>query len=72
MFLELVKRSESKLKRCNEHAEIQTRGKKGKIVMWPWKICCGICKRNILLRYDSDVKGRISFFDRRKFIYRKQ
>ena len=71
LLLELVKRSESKLQKCNEPVEIQTREKKGKIVKWPWKICCGICKRNILLRYNSDVKGQISFFDRRKLKYQK-
>ena len=64
--LELVKRCESKLMRCDQHVNVKTRGKNGKVIQWPWKITCGICKRNIQMRYNSDLKGRISYFDRRK------
>lgn len=65
-FKELLKRSESKLLRCHKHADVRTRGKSGKVIRWPWKITCGICNKNIQMRYDSDLKGRISYFDRRK------
>ena len=62
----MLKRCESKLLRCHKHADVKTRGKSGKVIRWPWKITCGICKKNIQVGYDSDLKGRISYFDRRK------
>ncbi len=65
--VELAKRSGSKVLKCNTHVDVKTRGKSGKVIQWPWKISCGICKKNMQLRYDSDLKGRISYFDRREY-----
>ena len=67
-LLELLKRCGSKLARCDTHTHVKVRGKESKLVEWPWKICCGNCRRNVQLRYDADVKGRISYFDRRKYM----
>ena len=60
--LELSTREGSKLFRCDTHNEAKVRRK---TVKWPWKITCGICSRNVQLRYDADFKGRISSFERR-------
>ena len=64
-LLELSKREDSRLFRCNTHNETRVRGK---VVEWPWKIKCGICSNNIQVRVNADLKGRLSAFDRRKFI----
>jgi len=61
---ELSTREGSKLFRCDTHNEAKVRRK---TVKWPWKITCGICSRNVQLRYDADFKGRISSFERRKY-----
>ena len=63
LLLELSKRENSNLFKCDTHNEARVRGK---VVIWPWRIRCGICTRNVQLRCDSDLKGRISYFDRRK------
>lgn len=65
LLLELSKRDGSKLFRCEIHTNAKVRGK---IVKWSWRISCGICSRNVQLRCDADLKGRISSFDRRKFL----
>jgi hypothetical protein len=62
-LLELSKREKSTLFHCNTHNEIRVHGK---VVKWPWRIKCGICSNNIQLRFDADLKGRVSAFDRRK------
>lgn len=61
---ELSKRGESMLWKCDAHAEIRVRGK---LVKWPWRIKCGICSNNVQLRYDADLKGRVSSFERHHF-----
>lgn len=38
-----------------------------KTVLWAWKIKCGICKSEVQLRLDSSLKGRISYFQARKW-----
>ena len=62
--LELSTREGSKLFRCDTHNEANVRRK---TVKWPWKITCGICSRNVQVRYDANFKGRISSFERRKY-----
>ena len=38
-----------------------------KTVLWAWKIKCGICRSEVQLRLDSSLKGRISYFQARKW-----
>jgi len=37
-FLELQKRHNSKVVRCDSHTHTKVRGKGSKVVEWPWKI----------------------------------
>ena len=39
---------------------------KKKEFLWPWKVKCGKCGDLVMLRPDSNTKGRIKYFEWRK------
>ncbi|CAB4003668.1 Hypothetical predicted protein [Paramuricea clavata] len=58
---ELKKLNGSKLRKEGTQT---TKLKSVGVVKWLWRIECGYCKKSIMLRYDSDSKGRINAFQR--------
>ena len=55
----------SKVVKCSTHTKIKVRGK---IIDWPWKLKCGLCNKNTILRFDADLKGRVSNFNTQHFL----
>ena len=39
----------------------------GSTVKWPWKVECGHCHKMIMLRYDTNVQGRVNAFKRSEY-----
>ncbi|XP_066932609.1 uncharacterized protein [Clytia hemisphaerica] len=43
------------------------RGKRKELCTWHWKVKCGLCKKEIKMRADGLVKGRVNHFDRHHY-----
>ena len=62
---ELASRNDSVIVRCHSQTTVKV---SGRLFHWPWKIRCGLCQTNIQLRCDASHDGRLSNFDRRKYM----
>lgn len=67
IFIELISRSNSKAVEGSPVMLNYGRNKEQRI--WSWRIHCGSCEQKIMMRADSSIKGRIAYFDRRKFMF---
>ncbi len=39
---------------------------KGKTMLWPWNIECGLCGNKTMIRFDAKNAGRVQYFKKRE------
>ncbi|XP_066920118.1 uncharacterized protein [Clytia hemisphaerica] len=62
---ELEKLSASKLSSGASGRPVKL--KRGKSIIWPWNVICGVCEKTCMVRFDGTTAGRVDYFKKKHY-----